>query len=678
LTRVRRKGALLTAGDCIDERFLLRQELGEGGFGTVWLASDLDPSEPGARVAVKILHAHLAGDRAFVERFRAAAKTMQALHHEHIVRVIQPVRTWERFHYFVMSYVDGDLSAAAETGIPRHEALSLLLQAGRALHHAHRKGVVHGDVKPSNVLYTAIPEPQAWLADFDLFRWLGHTETVGRDLAQVFSAPERLTGGRTSIKGDIYGFALTICFVLSGGRVVPRASSTEYVRLVNPPAPLLFPLLAALAEDPLRRMEDLAALLDALEQSLRDPEPVWPPARAKVDDNWAFQRWVVGLGDEELAEVRRLADVRLGDGRWRQRFEGCPDTAESRWDFADYLSGNMLVTMFAEQVESALREGTIPNITIGERRPLSLSEQIDALMSCRYWQLEDATQWLGLRAQVFSGTSHFQAALSLIDVVRRLGRERELTAYIEHGLEKSDPAPKGHALRLSLLARGTVVWTLLRGWRLVLSDPQSFLSGAPNADELQRAYMGAVETNWAQDPRDFVWLHDVIRKLEALAASDGPDVQGWSPMDSEAVLGLDHGELEALLDAFVPTELRPDIRRSPLERRSWVADILALLPSSGAARTLVGSPRPVPPLWSGPWGDPVDWTPRYDRLAEIMERLSADQLDAFVAQSPLGTWHIRPRESGVILRTDSILHVLMKVGADLDAIEALVDRVARS
>ncbi len=203
-----------------DGRYRLVRKIGQGGFGAVWMALQTDV---GRQVAIKVLHAHLAEDSGRRERFFRGAREMEKLGHEAIVRVLESHGEQDGDCYFVMEYVKGhDFRSAIKSRFVRvQDVVAIIAEVGQALGHAHRSGLVHRDVKPSNILLDADRRPR--LTDFDLVRvsdQTGGTQT-GAMGTFIYTAPEVMREAKEADEtADIYSLAMTAVFGLYG-RDVP-------------------------------------------------------------------------------------------------------------------------------------------------------------------------------------------------------------------------------------------------------------------------------------------------------------------------------------------------------------------------------------------------------------------------------------------------------------------------
>ena len=146
-------------------RYRIEGVLGHGGFGLVYLAHDEQLSRP---VAIKVPHAHLVAQAGDAEAYLTEARTVANLDHPHIVPVYD-VGSTEQFPCFVVSkYIDGtDLATRIkQSRFSIHEAVELVATVAEALHHAHKQGLVHRDIKPGNILLDRSGKP--FVADFGL------------------------------------------------------------------------------------------------------------------------------------------------------------------------------------------------------------------------------------------------------------------------------------------------------------------------------------------------------------------------------------------------------------------------------------------------------------------------------------------------------------------------------
>jgi eukaryotic-like serine/threonine-protein kinase len=187
-------------------------------MGEVYRASDAVLERP---VAIKVLHRNLAGDAAFIERFRREARAAANLNHQNIVAV----HDWgsvDGIYYMVMEYVAG-LSVReilhAEGLLAPAQAADVLEQTLAALQHAHRQGIVHRDVKPENLMVTR--DGVVKVADFGLARAFADAQITeaGNVIGTVqYLAPEQLQGEPADPRTDLYALGV-VAFELLTGRL---------------------------------------------------------------------------------------------------------------------------------------------------------------------------------------------------------------------------------------------------------------------------------------------------------------------------------------------------------------------------------------------------------------------------------------------------------------------------
>ncbi len=202
-----RTGPQLAVGEALGNGlYRLLENIGHGPLASVWRARD---READTIVAVKVLHAQYTKNAAVLEQFFEMARAVSDLDHPSIASIVDPGGTDQGFPYFVRRYLPGgsleDAVAAGELDIPR--ALQTVLDVGRALEHVHRADRLHGNVKPSNVLYDA--DGTAVLADF------AARASDGADT--LFCAPETQDpNAEVGPAADVYSLAMVTLFALHG------------------------------------------------------------------------------------------------------------------------------------------------------------------------------------------------------------------------------------------------------------------------------------------------------------------------------------------------------------------------------------------------------------------------------------------------------------------------------
>jgi predicted Ser/Thr protein kinase len=206
----------LESGASLRGRWIIGRELGRGGHSVVYLARDL---ELDTEVAVKLLVPPPAAAKVARERMRREVQVVRTLSHENIVAVYDFVEEGP-WSFVVMEYVAGpDLHVrVAERGpLSADQAVRLGRDLAAALGAAHRRGILHRDVKPQNVLLD--PDGRFRLTDFGSARLDGQAGvTTTGTLAGTpdYTAPEVLAGGRGDARADLYALGLTLHFALTG------------------------------------------------------------------------------------------------------------------------------------------------------------------------------------------------------------------------------------------------------------------------------------------------------------------------------------------------------------------------------------------------------------------------------------------------------------------------------
>jgi DNA-binding beta-propeller fold protein YncE len=209
----------LRLGDVIADRFRLIGDIGQGGMGRVFEAVDLKHDRP---AAVKVIYRQLARDPEFRMRFEREAQAAEHANHPHVLPV------WDfgsdAGHLFLATPLcDTDVAAMVDDEGPLEieTALAIVSQIAWALDWAHRRNVVHRDVKPENVLIVTGPtQPHAYLADFGMAK-LATSMTLTQfgtpaGLSPAYAAPEQWRGERATAATDQYALAGTLYCCLAG------------------------------------------------------------------------------------------------------------------------------------------------------------------------------------------------------------------------------------------------------------------------------------------------------------------------------------------------------------------------------------------------------------------------------------------------------------------------------
>jgi tRNA A-37 threonylcarbamoyl transferase component Bud32 len=261
--------------------YRVEELIGRGGMGEVYRAHD---ARLDRNVALKILAPRYADDNAFRERLLRESRLAASLDHPNVVPVYDADVTDSGF-YLAMRYVDGaDLRAVLrrEGALPAARALDLISQVADALDAAHAKGLVHRDVKPSNVLIDE--RGHCYLADFGLTQDAsdrGHA-TDGSLLGTLdYVAPEQIRGNEVGERADIYGLGCMLFECLTGDVPFRRPSevATLYAHLQDEPPsastrsaalpPAIDAVLArAMAKEPDERYSSCAELVDEVRVAL--------------------------------------------------------------------------------------------------------------------------------------------------------------------------------------------------------------------------------------------------------------------------------------------------------------------------------------------------------------------------------------------------------------------------
>jgi serine/threonine protein kinase len=267
------------------DHFLVQQPLGRGGMARVYKGLDLSLKRP---VAIKVIEESLRASANYAQRFEREAQSVANLKHPNIVTVFHFGKL-ENVYYLVMEYIDGaDLDAILHNYensgelMPHADVLRILDATASALDYAHRQGVIHRDVKPSNVMLERDGRPV--LTDFGLA--LRQSEgTVGDTFGSPhYISPEQARSSANAVpQSDLYSLGVMAYELLTGevpfDDPSPTALAMQHI-MAQPPSPRAFNrnlseqvervLYKALAKEPKDRYQSGAEFSAALRQAIED------------------------------------------------------------------------------------------------------------------------------------------------------------------------------------------------------------------------------------------------------------------------------------------------------------------------------------------------------------------------------------------------------------------------
>src|SRR5215467_11653247 len=272
-------------------RYKLLEQLGEGGFGVVYVAEQREPVK--RRVALKVIKLGM-DTKQVIARFEAERQALALMDHPNIAKVLDAGATETGRPYFVMELVRGVkiTDYCDQNNLTIHERLDLFIQVCRAIQHAHQKGIIHRDIKPSNILVTVNDgEPVPKVIDFgiakatqgrltDLTLFTAFEQFIG---TPAYMSPEQaeMSGLDVDTRSDIYSLGVLLYELLTG-------------------------------KTPFDSQQLLAAGLDAMRRTIREQEPERPSTKLStmlVDDLTTTAR-------HRHTEAVKLIHLLRGDLDW--------------------------------------------------------------------------------------------------------------------------------------------------------------------------------------------------------------------------------------------------------------------------------------------------------------------------------------------------------------------------
>ena len=300
-------------------KYQIVSELGTGGFGTVYKAND---PGMGRMVAIKVLNAQ--DDAGMVKRFQAEAKMAANLRHPNIVTVFDFGEENGKL-FLVMEYLDGTTLGgliAAQAQLSAVEKLSIMREAALGLKATHERGIVHRDVKPTNIM--RLSDGSVKIMDFGISRATSSLDTRLTQTGYVlgtpaFMAPEQFTEGDTDVLCDIWAYGVVLYEFLTGTNPfhAPTPAQIIYRLTTEEPLPLssYLPGLPERLEGAVQRllskkrdrryqtMEGVCFDLEAILLEMRQPEI----ERLTVQKAYDWNLWILPMVQENFPKSYRFS-----------------------------------------------------------------------------------------------------------------------------------------------------------------------------------------------------------------------------------------------------------------------------------------------------------------------------------------------------------------------------------
>jgi serine/threonine-protein kinase len=321
-------------GRTLLNRYRVLELVGRGGMAEVYKVYD---QERATHLALKLLREDLAQDPVFLRRFKREAQTLAKLQHPNIVR-FYGLEQDELLAFILMDYVDGEslrteIFRARGQGMSPERILEVMTPICSALHYAHRRGMVHCDLKPGNVMIEKTG--RVLVSDFGIARMTdAATATMVGAGTPAYMAPEQIKGADPTPQTDIYALGVVLFEMLTGGErpftgeQAPITGTTgEKVRWehlnLEPPSPrkwnqavtseLEAAVLRCLDKNPQSRYSDIQDLLSALSKTLIQVET---PAERDFPTAKAREPQVQSVGVDQEEHLASMGRTKTTNRKW--------------------------------------------------------------------------------------------------------------------------------------------------------------------------------------------------------------------------------------------------------------------------------------------------------------------------------------------------------------------------
>jgi hypothetical protein len=299
-------------GAVVERRWQILDQLGSGGMGVVYHAERVGL---GKQVAVKFLHQSVAESKAAVARFDREAKAISRLHHMHCISILD-FGVYRKQPYIVMEFVQGrQLTELDMETMTPNRAVIMMRQILLGLAHAHSRGVIHRDLKLSNVMLVEMTgtEDLIKILDFGLARISGVNEELSLTDGMIagtpsYMSPEQALGKKTDLRTDIYSAGVMLYVLTTGKRPFIADGATKLLQMQvhePPPSPrktapqkrisesLERVILRALQKRPADRFQNVTEFVAALDETPEGQETLTPTVAREQPSRWRWRRMAI-------------------------------------------------------------------------------------------------------------------------------------------------------------------------------------------------------------------------------------------------------------------------------------------------------------------------------------------------------------------------------------------------
>lgn len=348
-------------GENFGKRYRVIEEIGRGGMGIVYKAEDKELS---IKVALKMIHPAQSQNPRFIERFRKETLLARSISHENIIRIYD-LGEIDEIKYISMEYIKGQslkelINASGSLTI--ETSINLSKQICDALAAAHRKGIIHQDLKPQNIMIDS--DGNVHVMDFGVARLFEEEETgVSKGITGTppYLSPERAKGEKADQRSDIYSFGIIMFEMLTGKRPFEAETMEGYLHKhlyekpqapskQNPRVPALLDkiILKCLGKDKEKRYQNVQDILIDLEKDVAVSKPVASRIWTKKSKAFIFVAsliliicfgYILWKGTKKEPPISPLA----GDGRisvavmYFENYTGEQNLDHWRFGLQDYL-----------------------------------------------------------------------------------------------------------------------------------------------------------------------------------------------------------------------------------------------------------------------------------------------------------------------------------------------------